>query len=144
MIDLYSKEVVGNYFWYHCTGNDVKETIILALDRGGMENISAIRMRSDSGTQFICNTIENFLSTMNIPHERIHPATPKEDTHIESFNSIIEREVIIRFEFESFDEPRCTIARFVEFYNNERLHSALRYITPGKMNKKFIEKIQKA
>ena len=44
-------------------------------------------MRSDNETQFICNTVENFLSMRNIPHERIHPATPKEDAHIESFNS---------------------------------------------------------
>ena len=101
-------------------------------------------MRSDNGTQFVCNTVENFLSTMNIPHERIHPSTPKEDAHIESFNSILEREVIRRFEFESFEEAQSTIDRFVVFYNNERLHSAIGYITPGGMNKKCMEGIQKA
>ena len=53
-----------------------------AFDRRGLENISAIRMRSDNGTQFICNTLKNFLSMRNIPHERIHPANPKEDAHI--------------------------------------------------------------
>ena len=82
-------------------------------------------MRSDNEKQFICNTVVNFLSMMNIPDERIHPATPKEDAHIESFNTIMARQVIIRFEFESFNEARPTIDRFVEFYNNETLHSAL-------------------
>ena len=106
--------------------------------------MSAIRMRSDNGTQFICNTVENFLSMMNIPHGRTHPATPKEDAHIESFNSILERELIRRFEFESFEEAQSAIDRFVVFYNNERLHSAIGYITPGKINKKCMEKIQKA
>ncbi|MGC8506605.1 MAG: transposase, partial [Thermoplasmata archaeon] len=104
MIDCYSREVVGHYIGYHCTGNHVKETMMIAFDQRGLESISGIRMRSDNGTQFICNTVENFLSMMNIPHERIHPATPKEDAHIESFNSILEREVIRRFEFESFEE----------------------------------------
>ena len=61
---------------------------------------------------------------MNIPHERIHHATPKEDAHIESFNSILEREVIRRLEFESFEEAKSTIGRYVDFYNNERSHSA--------------------
>ena len=144
MIDCYSREVVGHYFGCHCTGNDVKETMMAALDRRGLENISGIRMRSDNGTQFVCNTVENFLSMMNIPHERIHPATPKEDAHIESFNSILEREVIRRFEFESFEEAESTMDRFVDFYNNERLHSAIGYITPREMNKKCMEKIQKA
>ena len=125
MIDCYSREVISHYFWYHCTGNDVKETMVLAFDKRCLKNTSAIRMRSDNEKQFICNTVVNFLSMMNIPDERIHPATPKEDAHIESFNTIMERQVIIRFEFESFNEARPTIDRFVEFYNNERLHSAL-------------------
>ena len=115
-----------------------------ALDRRGLENISGIRMRSDNGTQFVSNTVENFFSMMNIPHERIHPATPKEDAHIESFNSILEREVIRRFEFESFEEAESVIDRFVDFYNNERLHSAIGYITPGEMNKKCMGRFQKA
>ena len=144
MIDCYSREIVGHYIGYHCTGNDVKETMMIAFDQRGLDSISGIRMRSDNGTQFICNTVENFLSLMNIPHERIHPATPKEDAHIESFNSILEREVIRRFEFESFEEAKSTIGRYVDFYNNERLHSAIGYITPREMNRKCMEKIQKA
>ena len=144
MIDCYTREVVGHYLGYHCTGNHVKETMASAFDRRGLENISGVRMRSDNGTQFICNTVENFLSMMNIPHERIHPATPKEDAHIESFNSILEREVIRRFEFEMFDETKSTIERFVDFYNNERLHTAIGYITPRERNEKCMEERQKA
>jgi putative transposase len=144
MIDCYTREVVGHYLGYHCTGKDVKETMASAFDGRGLENISGVRMRSDNGTQFICNTVENFLSMMNIPHERIHPATPKEDAHIESFNSILEREVIRRFEFEIFDETKSTIERFVDFYNNERLHTAIGYITPRERNEKCMEEKQKA
>jgi putative transposase len=144
MVDCYTREVVGHYLGYHCTGNDVKETMASAFDRRGLNAISKIRMRSDNGTQFICNTVENFLYMMNIPHERIHPATPKEDAHIESFNSILEREVIRRFEFESYDEAKSTIGRFVDFYNNERLHAAIGYITPKEMNEKWMEENQRA
>ncbi|QRF76486.1 putative transposase OrfB [Thermoplasmatales archaeon] len=143
MIDCYSREMVGHYLGYHCTGNDVKETMMNAFDQRGLDNISGVRLRSDNGTQFICNTVENFLSTMNIPHERIHPATPKEDAHIESFNSILEREVIRRFEFEAFEEADSTIERFVDFYNNERLHTGIGYITPREMNLKCVEERQK-
>jgi len=122
----------------------VKDTMMIAFDQRGLDSISGIRMRSGNGTRFICNTVENFLSTMNIPHERIHPATPKEDAHIESFNSILEREVIRRFEFEIFVEAKSTISRCVDFHNNGRLHSGIGHITPGEMNKKCMERIQKA
>ena len=144
MIDCYSREVVGHYLGYHCTGKDVKETMMNAFDQRGLDNISGVRMRSDIVTQFICNTVENFLSAMNIPHERIHPATPKEDAHIESFNSILEREVIRRFEFDTFEESDSTINRFVDFYNNERLHTGIGYVTPREMNLKCMEERQKA
>ena len=50
MIDCYSREVISHYFWYHCTGNDVKETMVIKFDRRGLENISAILMRRDIGT----------------------------------------------------------------------------------------------
>jgi len=100
-------------------------------------------MRSDNSTQFICNTVEDFLLMMNIYHERIHPAIPKEDGYIESFNSILEREVIRKIEFDTFEEARSTIKRYIDFYNNGRLHSAIGYITSGEMNLKCMEMKQK-
>ncbi|MHB1812918.1 MAG: transposase [Thermoplasmataceae archaeon] len=120
MIDCYTREIVGHYFWYHCTGNGAKDATASAFHQRGLEHISRIRMRSDDGTQFICNIVGNFLSMMNILHESICPATPKENAYIESFNSILEREVIRKFEFENIDDTKSTIRRFVDFYNNKR------------------------
>jgi putative transposase len=71
--------------------------------------------------------VELFLSSSKIDHERIHPATPKEDVHIESFNFILVKDVIMRFEFSTFEYVENTILRFIELYKNERLHSAIDY-----------------
>jgi putative transposase len=109
--------------------------MMTAFDQRDLDSILGIPMRSGNDTQFVCNTLENFLSMMNISHERIHPTTPKEDALIESFKPILEREVIRRFEFESFGEAQSTIDRFVVFYNDERLHISIGYITLGEMNK---------
>jgi len=98
-----------------------------------------VRLRSDNGTQFVCSRVERLLDLMRIEHERIHPQTPKEDAHIESFNSILEREVIRRFEFISFEDARSTVTRFVEFYNTDRLHSAIGYMTPREVYVKWKE-----
>ena len=70
------------------------------------------------------------LAFMIIGHERIHTATPKEDEHTESFNSMLEKEVIRKFEFDGFRDAEQTISRFISFYNNERLHSGAGYISP--------------
>ena len=130
IIDCFSREVVGKYLGYHCTSQHVKMAMDFAFLERGIHAISKVRIRSDNGTQFVSSVVELFLSSSHIEHERIHPATPKEDAHIESFNSILEKEVIRRFEFSSFEDAESTIERFIEFYNNERLHSAIDYRTP--------------
>ena len=112
IIDCCTREVVGKYIGYHCTSQDVKMAIDFAfLDRGIMQ-IRNVRIKSDNGTQFVSRIVELFLSSCNIAHERIHPATPKEDAHIESFNSILEKEVIRGFEFSSFEDAENTISRY--------------------------------
>ena len=91
-------------------------------------------------TCHVSRIVELFLSTCNIAHERIHPATLKEDAPIESFNSILEK-VVRRFEFSSFEDAENIISRFIAFYNNERLHSAIDYRTPRELNEKWKENI---
>jgi putative transposase len=95
----------------------------------------------DNITCHIGRIVELSLSSCNIAHERIHPATPKEDAHIEFFNSILEKEVIRKFEFSSFEDAENTIFRFITFYNNERLHSAIDYRTPMEVYEKWKERI---
>ncbi|MBX8632649.1 MAG: integrase core domain-containing protein [Thermoplasmata archaeon YP2-bin.285] len=41
-----------------------------------------------------------------------------------------------RFEFVSFVDDEATINRFVDFYNNERIHSAIGYRTPWETYRK--------
>ena len=52
--------------------------------------------------------------------------------------------MIRRFEFSSFEDADDTIDRFIAFYNNVRLHSAIDYKAPREMyeewNESLIEK----
>jgi hypothetical protein len=61
--------------------------------------------------------------------------------YIESFNSILEKEVIRRFEFSSFEDAESTISKLIEFYNNERLRSALDCKRPREVYEKWKENI---
>ena len=111
-----------------------------SLDRAIMQ-IKNVRIMSDNVTPHGSRIVELFLSSCNIAHERIHPPTPKEDAHIESFNSILGKEVIRRFEFSSFEDAENTISRFIALYNDERLHSAIDYRTPREVYEKWKENI---
>ena len=130
--DCFSREMVGYFIGHHCTGSDVSGAIAEAFHTRGITEISAVRLRSDNRTQFVCSKVERLLDMM-----RIHPQTPKEDAHIESFNSILEKEVIRRFEFSSFEDTKATVGRFIAFYNRGRLHSAIGYQTPREVYLKW-------
>ena len=103
--------------------------------------IKNVRIRSDNLTRHLSRIVEIFFPSCHIAHERIHPATPKEDAHIESFNSILEKEAMRKFEFSSFKDAESTISGFIEFYNSERLHSAIDYRTPREVYEKWKESI---
>ena len=139
IIDCYTREVVGKYMEYHCNSQDVKMEIdFVFLDRGIMQ-LENVRIRNDNSTQFVSTIVELFLSSSNIAHERTHPATLKEDAHIESINSIFEKEVIRKFEFSSFEDAESTISGFISFYNSERLHSAIDYRKQREVYEKWKE-----
>jgi putative transposase len=121
IIDCFTREVIGDHFGYSCRKEDVVRLVGEAL---GMKNLKEVpgrlRIRSDNGSQFIAKRVESYLEELGIEHERTHPRSPQENGHIESFNSIVEMEVVRRFEFDDFREAFDTIKRFIRFYNEER------------------------
>ena len=49
--------------------------------------------------------------------------------------------MIRRFEFSSLENAENTISRFIEFYNNERLQSAIDYKAPREVYEEWKENI---
>ena len=49
--------------------------------------------------------------------------------------------MIGKFEFSSFENAENTISRFIEFYNDERLYSAIDYKAPREVYEKWKESI---
>jgi putative transposase len=60
------------------------------------------RVRNNNGSQIIANDIKQFLKTAKAKQEFTHIAIPQENAYIEAFHSIVQREVIDRFEFRSY------------------------------------------
>jgi transposase InsO family protein len=53
----------------------------------------------------------------------------------ESFFGSIKNELTHHERYETFEEARASIASYIElFYNQERLHSGLAYLTPNEVH----------
>ncbi|WP_456458410.1 integrase core domain-containing protein [Nitratifractor sp.] len=58
------------------------------------------------------------------------PYTPEQNGMIERFFRTIKEECIRHYNFNSLKEAHETITDWIQFYNQQRHHSALRYKTP--------------
>ena len=56
--------------------------------------------------------------------------TPQENSYIEAYHSILQTEVVKRFEMNSYYEAKLIMTNYVHFYNNKRLHGSLKIQTP--------------
>ena len=102
--------------------------------------IKGVNIRNDNGSQFIANDVRQFLRAAEAHQEFTHIATPEENAYIEAFHSILQKEVIERFEFASYYEANQTITAFMDFYTYKRLHGGIDYKTPQQMWNEYEQK----
>jgi transposase InsO family protein len=127
VIDVYTRKVLA---WI--LQKSIKQMdVIRMLRKLDLEHsLKGVNVRNDNGSQFIAHKVRFFLRTSEANQEFTHIATPEENSYIEAYHSILEREVIQRFEFGSYYEANLTLAAYVEFYNNRRIHGRIGYVTP--------------
>jgi putative transposase len=88
-----------------------------------------IEIRNDNDSRFLAKTVQQFFAENKINQVFIHPYTPQENGHIESFHAILS-EKLNRYKFWSlYDLDQC-LTLFYEKYNNQRLHSSVCYLSP--------------
>ena len=136
-IDVVSKKITGWYVGKTCKAGDLVFTLNEALKAEGITSDDQLVIRSDNGPQMSSNRFYFYLKNLEkkLTHEFIPPRSPDRNAYIEAFNSILETEVLQVRYFRDFGEAYAAIVRFIEFYNNRRIHGSLGNRSP----KMFIE-----
>ena len=91
---------------------------------------SRLRLRTDNGTQYTSNDFRKAVSVFGIKHEFIWKHAPEQNGHVESFHKTLKKEYLWRREFASYQEAEKILADAFADYNQERIHSAIGYMTP--------------
>lgn len=127
IIDVYSRKVIE---WI--LQKSIKQIDVINMFRSinRIHNIKGVTIRNDNGSQFIANKVKQFLISAGAKQEFTHIATPEENSYIEAYHSILQREVVERFEFAGYYHAKITIKNYVEFYNNTRIHRSIGFIAP--------------
>lgn len=134
-----SKKITGWYVGKTCKAGDLVFTLNQAIKNENIKSDQQLVIRSDNGPQMSSNRFYFYLKNLEkkLTHEFIPPRSPDRNAYIEAFNSILEAEVLQVQYFRNFEEVYASMIRFIEFYNNRRLHGSLGNRSP----KMFIDGI---
>jgi transposase InsO family protein len=86
---------------------------------------------SDRGVQYACEEYVAILEKQRMIPSMSRPANPYDNASCESFMKTLKREEIHANQYDDLEHLRANIAEFIEqYYNRQRLHSALGYRSP--------------
>ena len=89
------------------------------------------RIISDNGPQFVARDFKTFIKQCGMTHVRTSPYYPQSNGKLERYHRTIKSDCIRPGVPLTAQDARDMVGRFVEHYNNRRLHSAIGYITPA-------------
>lgn len=128
IIDVHTRIILKDYFSF-----SIKQDKVITFLSDlflGLQYPENVVIRSDNGSQFIANSVREYLGLIGVQQEFTHVATPEENAHIEAYHGILKKEVFQRVDYRNFGEIEQILKRYVIFYNNTRLHGLLGRITP--------------
>ena len=95
-------------------------------------------IRSDNGLVFSSKRFHETITKNKLYQEYITPYTPEQNGMIERFFRSFKEECAWQQEFKTFDEAYDKIAGWIDYYNQQRPHSALGYIAPADLRKQLV------
>jgi transposase InsO family protein len=135
VLDDYSRKILAWKLSATMRVEDVIETLDLARAATGVDRVRVRhrpRLLSDNGPCYLAKDLAAYLARHGLAHTRGWPYHPMTQGKIERYHRSMKN--VVRLEnYYSPGELERAIARFVAYYNYERLHEALGNVTPDDM-----------
>ena len=133
VLDDYSRYIISWSLRRSMTAEDVTETLDAALAVTGVEQVKVRhrpRLLSDNGPCYVSRDLREYLDEKGLTHTRGKPYHPQTQGKIERYHRTMKNVVKLRNYYQP-EHLEHEIARFVDYYNNERVHESLDNVTPA-------------
>ncbi|HFC9194696.1 TPA: transposase, partial [Enterococcus faecium] len=99
-------------------------------------------LHTDLGSQYTAREVEQWLKTNKIRHSYSRKGTPYDNAGIESFHASLKKEEVYTTSYSDFEEANRALFSYIEgFYNRNRIHSSIHYLTPQEFEELAKEKM---
>jgi transposase InsO family protein len=126
LVDLYNREIVG-----HAAGARKDAGLVMAAFATVAFPLFDIKVfHTDRGSEFDNAAIDEMLEVFGIERSLSKKGCPFDNAVDESTNKSLKAEMVWGEEFGDLHELQTKLSDYVWWYNNERLHSTLNYMSP--------------
>lgn len=141
VIDCYSRKIVGWTLDRRCRAGEWVSAVRQALDTQKIttnEQAALLTLRSDNGAQPCSKRFVEYLAQVGVRGQYTGYDAPDDNAFVERVIRTIKEEEIWPNVFDTWSEAHDAIDRYVKWYNQQRIHSALDYRTPYEVEAAYL------
>ena len=137
VIDLFSRRVVGWSMKAEMTAQLVTDALVMAIWRRGKPD--ALLHHSDQGSQYTSEQFQRLMADNGVICSMSRSGNVWDNAAMESFFSSLKIERTARKTYRTRDQAKADVFDYIErFYNAERRHSTLGYLSPMEFEKQEV------
>jgi putative transposase len=138
VMDVFSRKIVGWSFKSHMRTDLIVDAFKMAWGRRSAESPELV-YHSDRGSQYASYEFRDHLARHNITASMSRRGNCYDNAIMESFFHTLKTELVYRTGFETQKQAEFEIFEYIEvWYNRQRLHSALGYLSPMDYEQQYL------
>lgn len=137
IIDCYTRQILGWNLDRRCRAREWTAAVRMALEARGLltkEACENLTLRSDNGCQPCSKHFRAYLSETGVTGQYTGYDAPDDNAYVERVIRTIKQEEIWCNSYDKFSEASKALEDYINYYNHQRIHSALDYQTPDEVN----------
>ena len=137
VMDLFDLKIIGYCYDKHMSSDITINALKMAVSKRPIND--NLIFHSDRGSQYTSKAFETLLKDLNIKHSFSKKGYPYDNASMESFNSILKKELVYTKSFRNYQKTKLELFEYIEsWYHNTRIHGSLDYLTPNEVYNNYI------
>jgi transposase InsO family protein len=143
VLDLKSRKVIGWGMETSLAQGLVTGALQMALGQRVVQ--AGLLHHSDRGSQYASHSYQELLQQQGITCSMSRKGNCWDNAPVESFFATLKKELVHRENYRTRDEAKASLFHYIEvFYNRQRRHSALGYVSPEEYERRLQQPVAMA